>query len=152
MLRITVELLPGGRTAGRRVIAVGEIGRIRNGASANYEVSFEETLLPDAVMSGEVLDYPRWSASIWDLVARALCVALSGEERLPVRPTVPNVPIYRSEAGGVAYLRLRDIPEPARTFFIHHIRYETRPIVTEVPDPLDCAHLWEWEGFLNGGR
>lgn len=151
MLRITVELLPNGRTEGRRVLAVGEIGRTRSGASADYRVRFGEELLPDT-MSGEVRDYPRWSASIWDLVARALCVALSGEEALPKRPTAPDVPIHRSSKSDVPYVRLREIPEPARTFFAHNIRYSTCPVVSEEPDPLGCAYAWDWESFLNGYR
>jgi len=151
MLRITIELLPGGRTEGRRVVAVGNVGRIRDGACADYAVSLGETPLPET-LSGEVREYPRWSASVWDLVARALCVALSGEEALPKRPTVPDVPIHRSNVPGAAYVRLPEIPEPARTAFWNHIRYQTRPIVSDVPDRMQCAHLWEWQRFLSGGR
>ncbi|UIF86109.1 hypothetical protein [Cupriavidus sp. UYPR2.512] len=151
MLRLTVELFPGGRESGRRTLATANIARERSGALADYSIGMNEDLLDD-VYTGELKDYPRWSGSIWDLVARAIAVALTGEEALPKRPAVPDVPIHRSGVPGAAYVRLCEIPEPARTFFVNHIRYETRPIVSEVPDPLDCAHLWEWESFLNGGR
>src|SRR5687768_10383817 len=30
-----------------------------------------------------VKEYPRWTASIWDLVTRAICMSLYGDERLP---------------------------------------------------------------------
>lgn len=45
MLRITVELLPGGREHNRRTLAVGNISRVRSGTSADYEVSLTEELL-----------------------------------------------------------------------------------------------------------
>ncbi len=146
MLRITVELLPNGSAEGLRVIAVGEIARTGGGAAADYRASFEEDLLPDA-MTGEVREYPRWSASIWDLVARSVCAALSGGEGLPPRPTVPNVPIHRSSASDISYVRLREIPEPARTFFADNIRHSTVPRILEDPLPMDCAFAWDWEDF-----
>lgn len=151
MLRITVELLPNGRTKDRRVLAVGEIARTGGGAAADYRVSFEEDLLPDA-MTGEVREYPRRSASIWDLVARSVCAGLSGGEALPPRPTVPNVPVHRSSASNIPYVRLREIPEPARTFFADNIWHSTRPRILEDPHPDDCAFAWDWEDFLSGRR
>ncbi len=147
MLRLTVELLPNGGTVGRCVLAVGEIVRTRGGAAADYRVLLGDELLPDT-MTGEVRDYPRWSASIWDLVARAVCV----DEALPQRPTVPDVPIHRSSESNIPYVRLREIPEPARTFFAENIRYPTVPGIREDPFPRDCAYAWDWEDFLNGHR
>lgn len=100
MLRITVELLSGGRTQGRRMLAIGEIARTSSGATADYRVSLGDERLP-ATLTGEVRDYSRWSASIRDLVARAVCVGLSGDEALPQRPTVPELPIHRSSASNI---------------------------------------------------
>jgi len=42
MLRVTVELWPGGMVSGRRVIATADIGRVKNGALADYKVALEE--------------------------------------------------------------------------------------------------------------
>ncbi len=66
MLRVTVELWPGGREAEKRAIATADIGRIRNGALADYEVHLEEGLLGDVGDIATVREYPRWSASVWD--------------------------------------------------------------------------------------
>ncbi|SIT46209.1 hypothetical protein BN2475_630052 [Paraburkholderia ribeironis] len=42
MLRATVELWPGGRESRRRVIATAKIGRVKNGALADYEIALKE--------------------------------------------------------------------------------------------------------------
>lgn len=127
------------------------MARTQYGPAADYRVSFEEGLLP-ATTTGEVRVYPRWSASIWDPVARAVCVELPGEKVSPQWPTVPDVPIHRSSASRIPYVRLREIPEPTRTFFADNIRYSTVPGISEDPFPMDCAYAWDWEDFLNGYR
>ena len=86
MLRVTVELLPGGRLDGRRTVATADIWRTRTGAQADYEFAMGEDLLPDQVWRGVLQDYPRWSASVWDLVARSIAIALTSTEELPPRP------------------------------------------------------------------
>ena len=116
MLRVTVELWPGGRESGKRVIATADIGRVRSGALADYKVHLEEMPLGTVGDNVIVHDYQRWSASIWDMVARCIAVALSGgREELPPRPVTPEVPVHTS--GTVRYVLLNEIPEPARTFF-----------------------------------
>lgn len=150
MLCVTVELLPGGRESGRRTLATADITRERSGALADYSIGMEETLVTE-VYTGELKDYPRWSGSVWDLVARATAVAMTGHEALPERPVLPEVPVHRT-ADGLAYVRFREIPEPARTFFAHNMGRSTRPIVTEDPEPFDCAYAWDWEDFLCGAR
>lgn len=151
MLRVTVELLPGGRDSGRRVIATADIGRVRSGAHADYQVTLEEGLLGDVGDIAHVRDYPRWSASVWDLVARAIASALNGgREELPPRPLLPVVPVH--ESGTVRYVRIREIPEPAQTFFWRNIANSTRPDIEEDPNPMDCAYAEDWEDFLRGRR
>lgn len=151
LLRVTVELFPGGRESGRRTLATADIARERSEAlGADYSIDMEEELLED-VHTGELKGYPRWSASIWDLVARAIAVGLTGREALPDRPVLPEVPVHRTP-DGLSYVRLREIPEPARTFFARNIGRSTRPIVTEDPEPLDCAYSWDWTDFLSGAR
>lgn len=45
MLRVTVDVWPGGRMEGRRTLAVADIARVLSGAVADYSVWLEETLL-----------------------------------------------------------------------------------------------------------
>lgn len=144
MLRVTVELLPGGRTRNRRTVAIADIGRVRSGALADYQIDMEEVLLPDQVWTGALQDYPRWSASVWDLVARSIAVALTGKEQLPPRPTIPPIPIHDADAPW-PYVRFDDIPEPTRTFFMENLRGSSTPA-------FGSAYAWDWEDFLAGQR
>jgi hypothetical protein len=153
MLRVTVELWPGGRESGKRVIATADIGRVKNGALADYEVELQEKLL-EHIGVGEIAHvraYPRWSASVWDLVGRCIAAALNGgSEALPPRPALPEVPVHTSE--GLRYVRLREIPEPARTFFRRNLANSGRPLIESDPEPMDCAYSWDWADFIEGQR
>lgn len=144
MLRVTVELLPGGRVQGRQTLATADIGRVRSGAQADYQVDMEERLLPDQVWSGALQDYPRWSASVWDLVARSIAVALTGKEELPPRPQRPQVPVHTFD-GGMRVVHLDEIPEPTRTFFAQNLRGSGTP-------GSGMAFAWDWDDFLAGQR
>ena len=149
MLRITIELLPGGREGARRTIAVAELGRTHGKRLGTYHMALNEE--PFGLVGQAVLrDYPRYGASIWDLVARGIAVALTGKEELPPRPTVPEVPIYH--VGKVPYVRKSEIPEPARTFFWRSMENSSRPMVESDADPENCAYHWDWEDFLDGRR
>ena len=151
MLRVTVELWPGGRESGRRVLATADIARIKSGAHADYEVDLREALLGDVGDTATVREYPRWSASVWDLVGRCIATALNGgREELPLRPLLPEVPVHDSD--GLRYVRMREIPEPARTFFQKNMAYSTRPLIEDDAQPMDCAYAWDWLDFLAGAR
>jgi hypothetical protein len=153
MLRVTVELWPGGRESGKRVIATADIARVKNGALADYEVELQERLLEhiDVGEISHVREYPRWSASVWDLVARCLAAALNGgKEALPPRPVLPEVPVHTSD--GTRYIRMREIPEPAQTFFRRNIANSSRPVIDDDPEPCDCAWAYDWQDFLEGQR
>jgi hypothetical protein len=151
MLRVTVELWPGGRESGRRVLATADIARIKSGAHADYEVDLHEALLGDVGDTATVPEYPRWSASVWDLVGRCIATALNGgREELPLRPLLPDVPVHDSD--GLRYVRMREIPEPARTFFQKNMAYSTRPLIENDAQPMDCAYARDWLDFLAGAR
>ncbi|WMY08646.1 hypothetical protein P3F88_02390 [Paraburkholderia phenoliruptrix] len=151
MLRVTVELWQGGTESSKRVIATADIGRVRSGALADYEVDLREGLLGAVGGTAHVCDYPRWSATVWDLVARAIASVMNGgKEELPPRPTLPVVPVHTS--GRVRYVRLREIPEPARTFFCRNIANSSRPLIEDDPEPFDCAYAWDSDDFLRGER
>lgn len=64
MLKVIVELWPGGRESGRRIIATANIARVKNGALADYEVDLHEDLLGDVGDAPTLRGYPRWSASV----------------------------------------------------------------------------------------
>jgi hypothetical protein len=149
MLRVTVELLPGGRESGRRVLATAKIGRVESGTPADYRVELREDVLGD-IGTATLRAYPRLSSTIWDLVARAVAVTLIGREELPPRPQPLDIPVR--SAGGISYVRLREIPEPAASLFRKRIELSTRPLVERDPRPMDCAYAWDWLDFLAGRR
>lgn len=145
MLRITVELLPGGRESGKRVIATADIARVRNGALADYAVALDDAVLGEVGERAIVRGYPRWAGSVWDLVARGLAAALNqGREVLPPRPAQPEVTVRMNDAG-FRYVRLDEIPEPARTFFDQSLTG------SGIPDH-GCAYAHDWFDFLGGQR
>jgi hypothetical protein len=148
MLKVTVEIWPSGRESGRRVLATARIGRIKDGSPADYRVELSEE--PHGKICGALEDYPRYATSLWDLVARAVAVALTGKEELPQRPQQLNVPV-RTSSGDTPYVRLREIPEPARSLFEKRMVYSTRPVIEEDPIPMDCVYSWDWFDFLAGG-
>jgi len=119
VLRVTVELLPGGHEAGGRTIATARPGRVSSGPSCAYQVVLHDSVI-DEIGGGKVADYPRFATTIWDLVVRAIAVALTGHEELPPRPNL--VSVQRCESDGIAYVRISDIPEPAKTFFFAQYR------------------------------
>ncbi|MFM0031770.1 hypothetical protein PQR70_36735 [Paraburkholderia madseniana] len=152
MLRVTVELVPGGRESGKRILAHAEISNVKSGALANYEVELHDDVLGD-IGTASLTGYPRMAASVWDLVARCIAVALAGKEELPPRPQLPDIPVHKSDGGtGIPYVRGREIPEPARSLFKRNMAFSTRPVIEDDPDPMDCAYLSDWTDFLAGWR
>ena len=148
MLKITVEILSPGKNYGR-VIATAKLGRLNRCATPDYVMALQEDLYshPERVT---IHKYPRLAASIWDLVARSIAVALTGEEKLPPRPQPLNVPVHHS--GGTDYVRLDEIPEPIATIFRKRIEYSTCPVIEEDPMPMQCAYASDWVDFLSGRR
>ncbi|CAE6807602.1 hypothetical protein [Paraburkholderia domus] len=149
MLKVTVELWPGGRESGSRVLATAKIGRVKNGALADYKVELLEDVQGE-IATATLHDYPRYASTIWDLVARTVAVALTGKEELPPRPQQLDVPVRIS--GNTPYVRFREIPEPARSLFKKRMAFSTRPLIDEDPEPMECAYAWDWRDFLDGGR
>ena len=149
MLKVIVEFWPGGRDNGRRVLATAKIGRVKNGALADYKVELHEDVLGD-LGAATLHGYPRFATTIWDLVARAIAIGLTGKEGLPPRPQPLDVPIRK--AGNLAYVRLREIPEPAHSLFRKRLAYSTQPVIEEDAEPMDCAYAWDWLDFLAGAR
>lgn len=151
MLRITVELIPNGNESSprRKVLAHAEIGNVRSGALATYHVRTHETGVEGSEQA-EIEDYPRWSASIWDLVLRAVAKAEYGQEALPSRPGLLEVPVIRDE--GFSYVRLADIPEPICSAFVDNLcrSASSRPPVAGVRG--GTAFAVHWKEFQAGER
>src|SRR5579872_6217085 len=137
MLRVTIELLPGGRESGKRVIATADISRVSGGALSDYRVALEDEVLGEVGERATVHRYPRWASSVWDLVVRCLAAALNqGREALSPRPAKPEVTVRMNDAG-FCYVRLDEIPEPARTFFDQTLAG------SGIPDH-GCAYAHDW--------
>lgn len=146
MLKVTVTLIPGGVGAERKL---GElvIANVDGGPHANYKCVLTSDDIPEAKQA-VVANYPRWSASVWDLVARALAASLNdGAERLPRRPRPTKVPIHHDD--GLAYVRMHEIPEPVRHIFARRMQHSTKPVI---PGEGDCVYAWDWLDFLKGFR
>ncbi|MCS6511137.1 MULTISPECIES: hypothetical protein [pseudomallei group] len=149
MLKVTVEVVHPGRSGAGRVIATAKIGRLERSATPDYVVQ----LCEDTYEHGEkttLHTYPRYASSVFDLIARALAVALTGAEELPRRPEPLSIPIHRS--GDTSYVRLGEIPEPAATLFRKRIQYSGCPVIEDDPAPMECAYASDWLDFLTGRR
>ena len=146
MLRVTVELIPGGRESGRRTLTIAEIGNIGGAELADYRVELGDEVA--GLKIAEIKQYPRWSASIWDIVLRCIAKALGGTERLPKRPTpiLELVPTYPEPEGrSYAYVILEEIPKPIRTAFFKNIRHSSVP-------GSGRAYRHDWTDFVKGQR
>ena len=146
MLKVKIFLVPGGRGPERQL---GEL-HISNARWGDATPDYDCVLYADDLaepMRSTVRRYPRWAATVWDLVARATASALSGRERLPRRPTPLNVPIQR--AGKTPYVRMSDIPEPARSNFDRHMIGSASPVIE---GESDCVYAWDWLRFVGESR
>jgi hypothetical protein len=115
------------------------------GALADYRVALKDEVLGEVGEPAMVRSYPRWAGSVWNLVAHCLATALNeGHEELPPRPAKPEVTVRMNDAG-YRYVRLDEIPEPARTFFDQTLAG------SGIPDH-GCAYAHDWFDFLNGQR
>lgn len=81
MLKVTLHHAPPERVGLHNVIGRLDIGYAKLSLYADYK------LVMTAAGVGElpprrIQGYPRWSASVWDLVARAICLCLTGREGL----------------------------------------------------------------------
>lgn len=149
MLKVTIEVIRPGRIGSKREVATAYIGRLERSAVSDYVVQLTEPPFADGEKR-TLHAYPRYAASIFDLVARALAVGLTGTEALPPRPQAVSVPIYR--LGNTSYVRLREIPEPAATYFRKRIEYSGCPVIEEDSEPMQCAYASDWLDFLAGRR
>ena len=145
MLKITVSLIPGG-VGSEHKLGELHIANVGGAAHADYECVLISDDLPEPVRA-TVQRYPRWSATVWDLVARAIATALNDRERLPRRPSLVSVPIHMD--GTLAYVRMAEIPEPVRSIFERRMFGSTVPVID---GEKDCVYAWDWQAFICRGR
>lgn len=161
MLRVTVELLPGGRENSARTLSVAHIWRKRitkKGASYGIrlgseapDIDHKEQAYDEDNRTGELRYYPRWSASIWDLVARSLQRTLRTSPKQQTMGPFPQavaalVPVLKS--GDLSYVRFQDMPAFVRPHFEKFMDRKTAPLIEEEDDPRGCAYVWDWQSFL----
>ena len=81
MLRITIELVPGGREDGARVIGRGSIGNVSDlNELSDYVVKFEENAWRGHVHGpyfGTLAQWPRNEHGAWEIVHAALSAVLA---------------------------------------------------------------------------
>lgn len=161
MLRVTVEILPGGREASARTLSVAHIWNKGNSAKGtNYgvrlgsdapDIDHKSQAYDDTNRTGELRHYPRWSASVWDLVARALQRALRESPKQQSMGAFPThiatlVPVLKSDT--ISYVRLCDMPDFVRPHFEKFLSHKTCPLIESEDDPRGCAYSWDWHSFL----
>lgn len=84
MLRITVEIWPGGRQPGKRVVATANVANISDLADvSDYDVEIQTSARmdpswrPASEVSGEIRGHER-DASVWSLVEKVASLACKG--------------------------------------------------------------------------
>jgi hypothetical protein len=98
MLKVTVELWPPHGPS--RVLGYAEIENVTGDEKhadygvaiakyGDYAVPLFEGKDEHEVGAATLTSYPRFSGSVWDLVARGIATALAGKEQLPERPVFP---------------------------------------------------------------
>src|ERR1700760_1579987 len=68
-----------------------DIGYGRLGSTADYKVALYQ-VDKGAAPIVQINKYPRWSASIWDLIVRAIAMGLSAAAQNPQEQFSPHVP------------------------------------------------------------
>ena len=152
MLRVTVELLPGGDEARRRVLGTATFENVSGDEIADYDVHVTSDDL-EGGRHAVLKRYPRRASSVWYLVLRGICRTLTLQERLPKRPQpLSKIVPVRTSKTGIPYVRMRNIPEPARTAFARNMAYSTCPLIEEEADPMGCVYAWDFHEWLAGQR
>lgn len=152
MLRVTVELLPGGDESRRRLLGTATIANVSGGEIADYDVHVTSDDL-EGVRHAVLKRYPRRASSVWDLVLRGICRTLTLQERLPKRPQpLSRIVPVRTSKTGIPFVRMRDIPEPARTAFARNMAHSTCPVIEEEANPMACIYAWDFHDWLAGQR
>lgn len=81
MLKVSLHHATPARVTARNVLGRLDIGYAKLDAVADYKVVMTAAGVGE-LPPAQIKDYPRWSASVWDLVARAICMCLNRREAI----------------------------------------------------------------------
>lgn len=76
MLKVTLHHATPARVSAQNILGRLDIGYARLDATADYKAVMQTSGLGEQSPI-TLTDYPRWSASIWDLVARIVCLGIN---------------------------------------------------------------------------
>lgn len=93
MLKVTLHASTPDRAASQNLLGRIDIGYTTLDAMANYKATMVLMGLGE-LHEVDLKKYPRWSASIWDLVARIICLCVSRREEI----WPANIPVTRRGA------------------------------------------------------
>lgn len=79
MLKVSLHHATPARVSAQNVLGRLDIGYAKLDAIADYKLVMTMAGVGE-LPPARVTDYPRWSAGVWDLVARAICVCLNRRE------------------------------------------------------------------------
>ena len=79
MLKVSLHFSTPSRVSAQNVLGRLDIGYAKLDAHADYKAVLKTRDWGEQEPV-QVLNYPRWSASVWDLVARATCLSISRRE------------------------------------------------------------------------
>ena len=82
MLKVSLHYATPSQASARNLLGRLDIAYARLDALADYKAVLFATDVGE-LPPVQLLSYPRWSASVWDLVARAVCLSLNGCEDFP---------------------------------------------------------------------
>lgn len=136
-LVVAVELVAGGvrrpqQLESIQVIAQGALGVLEHFSEVEQPTS-TEFILCDG------------DSNPCHLAVRAICRALFGTNSPPLVPIPFNPPVH--EHNNVKYVRLAEIPEPARGAFSRRLNGSTIPCIPHEQRE-NVAYSWDWDSFV----
>lgn len=97
MLRVSIHAGPLATASRFNVVARVDIGYAALAPIADYKTVLHQKGI-GATLPVALNQYPRWSASLWDLTARAIMLGLSPEEASPLEEPLPYQPLAKGFA------------------------------------------------------
>ena len=82
MLKVSLHFSTPSKASSENVLGRLDIGYARLDARADYKLVMFSSGFGE-YPPAQLLSYPRWSGSVWDLVSRAVCTCLHGHEAIP---------------------------------------------------------------------
>lgn len=142
MLRITVELIPHGNEQKAKKLAQMNIANIAGTEYSDYLVVAQERYDSLTQRHACLKNYPRWGASIWDMVGRASFLIAQGSEAPKSRPVSP--PLVAVD-GGMDFTPEAKLANPC-------LQLALEAAMSGSTAPLNGYYTCDLVGFLQGSR